>query len=94
MLSLWLVTLAFATVPELHHVLHCDSHQPAHECSLSLVGKGELLTDPPAAMLPVVREGAVRHRLPDALIPRAIEDVRLHPGRAPPVPPCSLGTKG
>ncbi|HXG47823.1 MAG TPA: hypothetical protein VNO52_09375 [Methylomirabilota bacterium] len=94
MLSLWLVTLAFATVPELHHVLHCDSHQPSHECCLSLIGKGECLTGPVAAVLAPADSAA--NRLPPSvdLFPRPAADLRLAPGRAPPAEPLSVAIKG
>jgi hypothetical protein len=57
LVALWLLTLATASSERLHHLLHDDAHQVAHECVFTHLANGQVHTAPelsaPRPTLPV-----------------------------------------
>jgi hypothetical protein len=41
----WLATALVSVSPELHQRLHADSHNTSHECIVTLLGQGSVLTE-------------------------------------------------
>jgi hypothetical protein len=85
MLGLWLGLVGLSASEQLHRLVHSDSHQVNHECLLTLFAKGSFSpsSGPPQMSAPVFE--------PITLPPLASRDfpstadIRLAPGRAPPV---------
>lgn len=84
MLSLWLGAYALEVSPELHHLLHEDSHEAGHNCLITQLHHQLLLAGFVAPLTPVAptvwsapaRSGDFQF-LPS-------RDYRLSPSRAPP----------
>ena len=85
MLGLWLGLIGLSASEQLHRLVHSDSHQVNHECLLTLFAKGNLSHS--AAPLKVAAPMFGSVTLPP-LASRdfpSTADIRLAPGRAPPV---------
>jgi len=85
MLGLWLGLVGLASSERLHHFLHSDSHQSNHECLVTFFSKSYLLgaSAPAIALLAVFVCFGLSHFAEGGL--PSLTDVRLAPGRAPPV---------
>jgi hypothetical protein len=84
MLSLWLGTSALAVSPQLHLLLHQDSHNIKHECFVTQLSKGSALSSQVVvtALAPPLIELSLS-RLSEAGC-FSVSDYRLSPSRAPP----------
>ena len=85
MLGLWLGLIGLASSERLHQFFHSDSQQANHECLVTFFSKSYLLGAFPPAVAPLaifVCFGLCR--LAGDSLP-FLADVRLAPGRAPPV---------
>ena len=84
MLVLWFGTFVAAGSPELHRLLHADSHSPTHHCVLTQVQEHLLLADLQTTGVPcpiLIEIGFTRaQQAPVSSIDRRF----LPPGRAPP----------
>jgi hypothetical protein len=86
LLGLFLFLQAMVAVPALHAIVHHDAADPDHECAVTLFAHGQV--DAAAAVPPVFCPPAVLISID--VFPRVIfvsTDVRLLPGRGPPVCP-------
>jgi hypothetical protein len=80
-----LVSAALSVSPELHHRLHSDSADRAHQCAVTLFSQHQILLDAPAAAF-LFFAAALFFWLPLYQAPvLARVDSRLAPSRAPPV---------
>ena len=85
MLGLWLALLGLSASEKLHHCLHADAAHPEHDCLVTALAKGTALDVPQPE---IVVQPAPEVRLLAATEQRPIFsriDLRLVPGRAPPV---------
>lgn len=85
MLALWLALLALAIAPQLHHAHHEEAGHEHHHCPVTLLTGGQFALGSPA--MPVVSAPRVEFfasPLHFLLFPQ-VSDVRLLPGRAPPI---------
>ncbi len=84
MLALWLATLLAFISPAVHHLLHQDSQSQRHDCVVTHVSKGQVLSEIPATLFleggPVVAECCA----PASVFFSSCHDYRLLPCRAPP----------
>jgi hypothetical protein len=84
MLLLWLGTFVAAGSPEIHRLLHADSHSTSHHCVLTQVQEHLLLAvlQTVGVPTPVLMEAGFTplHQFEVS----SIDDCRLPPGRAPP----------
>ena len=84
MLSLWLGTFALAVSPELHRLLHRDSHNIKHECFVTQLSKSSAISSPVAftALTPPLIELSLSYLSEAGCF--SVSDYRLCPSRAPP----------
>jgi hypothetical protein len=85
MLGLWLGLIGLASSESLHRFFHSDSQQATHECLVTFFSKSHLLAafTPSAALLVVFVCFGLSRFFEGGLPP--IADLRLAPGRGPPV---------
>jgi hypothetical protein len=86
LLGLVWLTMALASVsPELHQLLHSDSHNTGHECIVTLLGQSLVLSEncPLLLVTPVRLADRVSAHRESLRLPAA--DHPLAPSRAPPV---------
>ena len=76
----------FAASPELHHLLHDDSHLPDHQCAISLLSKGQVDVESAGFNLSIPETLFVLAPRPSS-VPVFQVEVQLPPGRAPPIFP-------
>jgi hypothetical protein len=84
MLLLWLGIFSFAACPQLHHLLHSDSHQAGHQCLVTQIQHQPLLAGLAHFLVPTPScfEVPLVH-CTDALF-LSSSDYRISPSRAPP----------
>ena len=83
-LFLWLALWALSVSPHLHERLHCDPVNPGHECILTLLNKGHVLSGQPAMFVPSASWVLVDLPQHSPAEPFSPPDFRLTPSRAPP----------
>lgn len=84
MLSLWVGTFALTVSPELHRLLHQDSQGVKHECFVTQLSKGSVISSCvaiTALALPLV-EISLSYLCEARCF--SVSDYRLSPSRAPP----------
>jgi hypothetical protein len=86
LLALFLLLQAMAALPALHALVHPDAADPDHECAVTFFAHGQV--DAPDTAAPVFHAPAppvFSQPLPRVIFVSA--DIRLLPGRGPPVSP-------
>ena len=83
-LILWLWTLAFATFPQLHGILHHDAQNAGHICLISEMHQNSLLGGFSVSVVPIPALVTVPVQLSVNLCFSPAYQNLLPPGRAPP----------
>lgn len=85
MLGLWLALLTLSASERLHHFLHDQAAHPEHNCLVTGFANGSIADVPVIAVVPAAVE-LISEKVsaePARFLERS--DLRLAPGRAPPV---------
>jgi hypothetical protein len=84
LLGVFLSLLVLAASAALHHEVHSDAAEHDHQCAVTLISAGQM--DAPPLFAPVTPPVAVLlSSLPHSETPLVSADLRLMPGRGPPV---------
>ena len=93
LLGLWLFVALLAAVPQLHRALHADSDSPTHHCVVEKLTGGGILYGPVTDVhVDPVREAFAAAPVNDVLV--FSSDLRLAPGRGPPISSTYLQVAG
>jgi hypothetical protein len=84
MLLLWLVVVALATSPQLHHLLHRDADDVGHCCLITQIQKHHLTPASASAVLLAAPDHGFKSIHHPELQHPPTSDYRLYFGRAPP----------
>jgi hypothetical protein len=85
LLPLWLVTFAISASPQLHLLLHSDASSPSHNCVVTQLQQHSVLGGSEPIGIPVPALAVCSGPGFSSVISLASIDLRLSPGRAPPV---------
>jgi hypothetical protein len=85
LLGQWILLLAFSSSERLHHAVCDGARQPSHDCVLTAVAKGQFSAPVETVSAPVAEPVLIFLLLPEPVPAGSFRDLRLSPGRAPPV---------
>ena len=83
LLALFVVLMALAASPQLHHAVHADADAPGHHCAISALLHGQI--EPPVCDAPIC-PASFGWDSPPRLLLSVVEGTEelLPPGRGPP----------
>jgi hypothetical protein len=83
--ALILLLSAAGASPTLHELIHADSHAVDHNCAITLFAKGHISSAPAAPVCDCFIIRFLQESPVENVLRTSVSDLRLSPGRAPPV---------